>query len=356
MFKKINLKNFFLFSVTGIVFLFFLILLGIFSLIIFFVINFNKNSEEIIEKNSNRLETQFIQGNEESDNKILEIPINGTIYTKASDNNLNQYLMFEELVFGYRIKEIIEKASFNPEIKGIVLTINSPGGTIPGAQAIAQGIENYKKNTGNPVFAHVYDICASGAYWIASACDYIVAENGSLVGNIGVIAGPFVYYDKVLEDGTGIVTQNGVDFTILTAGEYKDVGSPFRKISQEELDLLQKDINFNYELFVNTVSRNREISSDFIKKNIKAMIYGSNQAKNFDLIDDVENYDYTIEKIIENKQIEKNNYQIVKIKIKENFLTNLLSSKLNQKKSKASFVKINPLVLNNNYLLDFIEK
>jgi protease-4 len=356
MLKKINLKNFFLFSVTGIVFLFFLIILGIFILIFSFIINFNKNSDDLIKTNDlDQLETQFVKGNKESENKILEIPINGPIYTQSSDNNISQYLMLEDIVFGYKIKKLIDKASLDSNIKGIVLTINSPGGTIPGAQAIAKSIKNYQKTTNQPVFAHIYDICASGAYWIASTCDYIVAENGSLVGNIGVIAGPFVYYDKVLEDGTGIVTQNGVDFTMLTAGEHKDVGSPFRKITKEELRFLQSDIDFNYDLFVQTVSSNRNLEKSFVKSTIKAMIYGSNQAQRLGLIDQTGNYDKTIFKILENKNLNINDYQLVKTKTKENFFTNLLSSQLDQKNHspRASLIKINPLILNNNYLLEF---
>ena len=357
--EKLTLKNFFLFSITGIVFLFFLVLLGLFSLVIIFVVSLSKNVSSVEgETQTQKLQTQFKSGNDQSQNKILSLWINGPIYTINSNNPLMEMLYDDNSIYGYDVKKTLEQAGQDLSIKGIIVNLNSPGGTIAGAQAISQAIKQYQKLTNNKVVAHIYDVAASGAYWVASACDYIVAENGSLVGNIGVIAGPFVYYDKVLEDGSGFVTQNGIEFTTVTAGEYKDIGNPFRKISPSELKILQDDIDFNYDLFINQVAENRQIENEKIKNEIKAMIYGSNQALGFNLIDEIGNFDQSLQKLLDLQNLDINDYQLMEVKNKDSFLQNLLSVKKNdtlQNQSKLPFAH-GPLVLYGNYLVNFYQE
>ena len=96
----------------------------------------------------------YIAGNQDSTNKVLYIPITGEILT-AEDKNDPLSFLFYGFTFGYSVKEELMKASKDPEIKGIILGIDSPGGTVTGSKAIFDGVEYYKNKTGNPVVAHI---------------------------------------------------------------------------------------------------------------------------------------------------------------------------------------------------------
>lgn len=222
-----------------------------------------------------------ISGDEKSKNKILSIKIDAPILTESVSDN---YLLSGGYVYGYTIKEELMKAADNDEIKAVILEINSPGGTIVGSKAISDGIAYYREKTQRPVFAYVQDMAASGAYWAAAATDKIIADTGSLTGSIGVLFGPFEYYDKLVSVGS-VTAQNGIDIYYITGGEYKDLGNPLRRITDEELKTLQRDVNYEYDVFVNHVASRRGIDPTAIKQDVKALLYGVKTAREYKLID-----------------------------------------------------------------------
>jgi protease-4 len=194
-------------------------------------------------------------------------------------------------------------------IKGIVFFISSPGGTVTGARAIADGVSYYKEKTGKPVYAYVQDMAASGAYWAAAATDKIYAEQGSLTGSIGVLMGPFEYYDKLVSLGS-VGTENGISITYITGGEFKDFGNPTKKMSEEELAIMQKGINTEYDKFVAYVSERRQIPVHVIKEDIKALIYGADEAKAYNLIDEIGNREQVISALASKAGL--SDYEVVK--------------------------------------------
>ena len=181
-------------------------------------------------------------------------------------------------------------AAKDDDIDGVILVIDSPGGTIFGSQAIADGVANYRKETGKPVITYVSGMAASGGYWSAVASDLIVADHGTAIGSIGVIYGPFKYYDKVVaEDGGaflgGVVTQGGVESTYITAGRSKDIGNPYRRLTEDEINKLQGNVNDSYSEFVAHVAAHRSMSEDKVRNELGAMIYGEKQARDLGMID-----------------------------------------------------------------------
>ena len=221
--------------------------------------------------------------------QLLSIKITGVI-VGDEDDGAGPFGALDGYVSGYKIKEQLYEAAADSAIHGIILEINSPGGTIYGAHAIADGVKYYREETKQPVYAHISGVGASGAYWSAVAADKVLADYGSSVGSIGVIMGPFEYYDKVLSQdggifGGGVLTQNGIEHITITAGKSKDVGNPYRRMTAAEIAMLQGQINNDYDLFVNYVSERRSLTPQVIREQVGAMIYDTKSAQSLKLID-----------------------------------------------------------------------
>lgn len=232
-----------------------------------------------------------VYGDELSANKLLAIDVKGPIEGSASSEDSLGALFGADLsAYGYDIKRQLVEAASNDVYGGVILQIDSPGGTIFGSKAIADGVAYYSSKTGRPVYAYVQGMAASGAYWAAASADRIIADAGTAVGSIGVIYGPFTYLDKVVAiDGGllsgGVVTQNGVEQTYITAGEGKDAGNPFRRLTQREQEIMQQSVNDNYDQFVAYVAKQRDISEQAVRSDIGAHVYGEKVAQQKGLID-----------------------------------------------------------------------
>jgi protease IV len=230
---------------------------------------------------------EYLSGKEESSNLILSIPISGTILNESSGDFFGS---LDGATYGYEIQEQLKKAATYDSVKAVVLEIDSPGGTIVGSDAIVGGVGMFKKLTNKPVFAFVNGVAASGGYMAAIAADKVFAAPGSTVGSIGVIFGPFTYYDKpVATDGGlfggGVTTQGGIEQSYITSGTSKDIGNPFRRLTDAERNTLQEGVASEYENFVEWVKDRRKLEPAFIKDRIGAMVYSNAQAQALNLID-----------------------------------------------------------------------
>ncbi|MFC2061518.1 signal peptide peptidase SppA [Elusimicrobiota bacterium] len=164
------------------------------------------------------------------------------------------------------------------EIKGVILRINSPGGTIGAVQEITREIERIGKE-GKPVVASVSDIGASGGYYIASACDKIVVNGGSIIGSIGVIF--------MSADISDLMEKIGVKVETIQSGPYKDAGSFYRPFKAEEKKFLQDIIEDAYDQFVDVVSSGRKMTVEEVKKVARGQIFTGRQAKELKLVDEL---------------------------------------------------------------------
>lgn len=278
------------------------------------------------EKGADNQTYTYIYGKKTSENKLLAIYIDQPILSSAQDYNddLVTALLVGQYTFGYKVKDELIRAADDPAIKGVVLYINSPGGTIVGARAIADGVAYYRETTHKPVYAYVQDMAASGAYWAAVSADKVYAEQGSLVGSIGVIMGPFEYYDKLVSIG-GVSAANGIEINYITAGQYKDLGNPTRKLTTEELKILQEGINIEYNRFVSYVAARRSIPEDTIKKDVKALVYGADESMRYGLIDAVGNRDEVFQAVAEKAGV-GGDYKVIKLGKSTSLFGSLLSS------------------------------
>lgn len=261
-------------------------------------------------------------------NQLLSIKVEGVI---AGESESDSFLgSLSGLSSGYAIKDQLIAAAKDSTIKGVILEINSPGGTIYGAHAIADGVEYYRTQTKKPVYAFISGLGASGAYWAAVSTDKIVADYGSDIGSIGVIMGPFEYYNKVIATdggllGGGVITQNGVEQTYITAGRSKDIGNPYRRLTTDEVTALQRQVNNEYDNFVTYVAARRQLTADTIKTQIGALSYDNKTAQSLKLIDATGNRDDAYDQLAAAAQVGED-YTIMRADGATGFVSALLGA------------------------------
>ncbi|MBI5892706.1 MAG: signal peptide peptidase SppA [Deltaproteobacteria bacterium] len=181
-------------------------------------------------------------------------------------------------------KEIIEYGE-RDDIKAVILRIDSPGGGVGPSQEIYREVKKLKNK--KKVIASMGSVAASGGYYIAAASDKIFANPGTLTGSIGVIM-EFANAEELL-------SKIGVKGYVVKSGEYKDIGSPIRKMKDNEKKLLQSVIDNVHEQFVQVVSENRGIKVDDAKGIADGRIFTGAQAKKLNLVDELGNLQDTID-------------------------------------------------------------
>ncbi len=162
-----------------------------------------------------------------------------------------------------------------PWIKAVVIRIDSPGGAVAPTQEIFEEIQKTKKK--KPCIASLGSIAASGGYYIASACDKILANPGTMTGSIGVI--------MQLSNFEELMKKVGVKGVNIKSGANKDIGSPFQPLSQEGRDILQSLVDNVHGQFVAAVAKGRGMDEARVRKLADGRIYSGDQAKELGLID-----------------------------------------------------------------------
>ncbi len=231
-----------------------------------------------------------IWGKADAPHTLRAINVNGTIMTDASGGSL-----LASGAYGYEIAALIDRIEAN-QADGLVLQLNTPGGSIPGSRAIADAVTRYQERTGKKVLAHVRGMSASGGMYAMASSDEILADHGSLVGSIGVIFGPFSRYTNVTATdggllGTGVTTSGGITQYYLSQGTAKDFGNPYRDMTPEERQVYEAGLANEYTGFVDFVATHRKIPADTIRNELGAYMFDNARAQQHGLIDGTANID-----------------------------------------------------------------
>lgn len=234
--------------------------------------------------------TEHIDGTSGAGDVVLVVDVAGVILADAGSAGI-----FGGVAGGAEIKEQLEAAAEDDDVKAVILRLNTPGGSVVGSELITDGVAAVQA-ADKPVVAHVTEISASGGMWAMAPADHIVASNGSLIGSIGVILGPLSRFtDVVAIDGGilggGVETTGGVDQFYITAGEGKDAGNPFRELTPGEQEMFQNLVDGSYENFVDHVATNRELSPATITNQLGAGVFNASDAVENGLIDETGNFD-----------------------------------------------------------------
>lgn len=175
-----------------------------------------------------------------------------------------------------RVVEELTDYAEDSSIKAIVLRIDSPGGGVVVSQEIYNAVKNARKE-GKKVVASMGTVAASGGYYVAAAADKIVANPGTLTGSIGVKM-EFASIEKLLE-------KIGVRGMVVKAGEYKDIGSPFRDMTEQEKKLLQGVIDDVHSQFIEAVAEGRNLQAAEVRAIADGRIFTGRQALELKLVD-----------------------------------------------------------------------
>jgi len=216
-------------------------------------------------------------------NKIALIDISGFI----SEQKASGFIEAADLVS--RVKEELKRAAQDPAMKGIVLRVNSPGGTITASDLIYHEIRQFKKQTGKPVVVSILDLGASGAYYIAMAGDQVLAHPTSVIGSIGVI--------MMHVNFEGLMEKVGVSSESVKSGVNKDLGSPMKALSPEGRGIMQGIIDNMYGRFLKVIEEGRpELSPGRIKELADGRVYTASEAVALGLVDGIAYLDQAIDR------------------------------------------------------------
>ncbi|UCD20554.1 MAG: signal peptide peptidase SppA [archaeon] len=205
---------------------------------------------------------------------VAVIQVKGPLLTGEEDFPLG-YTYSDDLI------ELIDQISKNPKIQAVVFEINSGGGSAVASQEIADAV--LKISEKKLTIGVIREIGASGAYWVASACDYIISSPMAITGSIGVM-GSYLEY-------AGLLERYNITYQRLVSGEYKDLGTPYKELTDEEREILQKVLDSVYDKFVSAIAVNRNLSESQVRRMATGEFYLGEDAKDMGLIDELGNMD-----------------------------------------------------------------
>jgi len=221
------------------------------------------------------LQERVLEG--EGNSKILLLDISGILSEKEGNSTAQ---LREQTSIVANIKEVLKKAESDDAICGLILRINSPGGTVTASDIIHHELMQFKKKTGVRITACLMDVGASGGYLVATVADEIIAHPTTITGSIGVIALKF--------NVEGLLSRIGIEQETIKSGDKKDIWSPFRPSTPEERGIMQAIIDNFHKRFVSIVTEGRKpLTGKDVEKLADGRIFTADQALEAKLIDRV---------------------------------------------------------------------
>ncbi|HEY8517878.1 MAG TPA: signal peptide peptidase SppA [Candidatus Binatia bacterium] len=173
--------------------------------------------------------------------------------------------------------ETLDDLAENQRVGAVVVRINSPGGAVAPSQEMYDAVRRLSEK--KPVVASLGAVAASGGYYVASAADVVVASPGTLTGSIGVI--------MQIANVKGLLEKLGVETTTVTAGKWKDMGSPFRNLTPEERAILQQMADQVHTQFIDAVAAGRKLDPERARDVASGRIYTGEEAHQVGLVDEL---------------------------------------------------------------------
>jgi protease IV len=164
----------------------------------------------------------------------------------------------------------------NPSVRAVVMRINSPGGVVAPTQELHTAIQRLRE-AGKPVVASMGSVAASGGYYVAVACDRIYANPGTLTGSIGVI--------MQLANLEQLMKKVGVDYVVVKAGQFKDVGNIARAMTPDERRVMQALLDDVHAQFIGAVAEGRKLPREDVARFADGRVFSGTQAKELKMVD-----------------------------------------------------------------------
>lgn len=219
-----------------------------------------------------------------SSNKVAVIVANGDIIMGEAD----------DAVGGEQFAQEIRKARENSSVKAIVLRVNSPGGSLTASDMIWREVMLTKGV--KPIIASMSDVAASGGYYIAMACDTIVAQPNTITGSIGIFGILFNLGD-FLENKLGITNET------VSTGQFSDLMTVTRSLSPYERSIIQKQVEEGYKTFTTKAAEGRDMPLEELKKHAGGRVWSGEQALGRGLVDMVGSFDDAVAIAVEKAEL-----------------------------------------------------
>lgn len=223
------------------------------------------------------LEEQTVEG--KGDAKILLMDVSGTISDADATPLLTLGTPPARVPLLVRIREELKKAGDDKKVRGVLVRINSPGGTVTASDIIYREILLFKERTKLPVVAVMMDLAASGGYYVALAADTIVAHPTTVTGSIGTIV--------LTVNAEGLMQKLGVAATAIKSADHKDMGSPFRALTPDERAIFQGVIDDLNRQFMAKIVERRKLSPAVVRQLADGRVYTAAQALATGLVDHI---------------------------------------------------------------------
>jgi protease IV len=206
--------------------------------------------------------------------KVLVLTIDGPISDQPKEKLLRtEPGMVQEVVTH------LQKAEKDPQIKALLLKVNSPGGTITASDILYHEISDYKERSGAKVVVAMMDVAASGGYYLSLPADWIMAHPTTITGSVGVI---------FMRPGvSGFMEKYGFSMNVNKSGEEKDMGSPFRPPTERDEAIFQALTDQMAQRFYRLVQKHRKLTAEQMEQIKTARIFLADEAKKLGLVDQV---------------------------------------------------------------------
>ena len=197
------------------------------------------------------------------------------IYAEGTINYFEDSKKINEIITPEKIQKELAIAEKNDDIKGVVIRVNSPGGSALASDIIYNSIKNMTK----PVYISMGGVAASGGYYISAAGDKIYADKETLTGSIGVIT--------MIPNVSELLKKAEINYSVISKGKYSDMGSLVRDLTEDEKDKIRASSLKVYEEFVDRVAEGRNMTREEVLKSAEGRVWLGEEAKEIGLVDEI---------------------------------------------------------------------
>ncbi len=207
---------------------------------------------------------------------LVSVSLSGSDGLPVSRDSVAVVDIVGPIIGSESVVDDIERYVRNDRIPAILIRLDTPGGAVAPTQEIYSAVLR-ARDAGKVVVASMGSVAASGGYYIAAACDSVVANPGTITGSIGVII-DFAEFSRLLD-------KIGVGFTVIKSGKYKDIGSFSREMTEEERELIRGVIMDTYDQFVEAVATGRNMTPEEVRVYADGRVFTGRQAREYGFVD-----------------------------------------------------------------------
>ena len=235
----------------------------------------NTFSERMLADSMEQILTDSVGFDPPSDDYIAVVRVEGTIQEQTAAGMFDVPVGYQHIT----TLDYIDNLMGDGNNQGILLYVDSPGGTVYESEELYLKLKEYKEQTGRPVWDYMAHYAASGGYLISMAADKIYANPNTTTGSIGVIMSGF--------DMTGLCEKLGIRYVSITSGDFKDSS----KMTDEQIAVYQEQVDEYYNKFVGIVAEGRGMAEEDVKTLADGRVYTANQALENGLVDEISLYE-----------------------------------------------------------------